>query len=285
MTFTDVVTLFSVGTQYNFTAAGDMELSTTYGRPEPGGRRHPGVHGHGLLAGQLGQQRPVRRALPLPAGQSEDRLDQPGLRARERRDGGDSHRREPWLRDQHLVRERGGGGRFERGGASRLRDDRHGHRHRAGRRVGAVPVTLHTVESDATGAAAATARSPTPGRLPWHCTSRAAAPGRSRASPAGISCGKTCSHAYPFGTVVTLKEKASRGLDLRPLVGRVQRQVHVQGHGQGGARGHGEVRVKNASSRTSRARASPPRSGRCERASARPGRSSTPPRARCRGAT
>src|SRR4051812_27711033 len=30
-------------------------------------------------------------------------------------------------------------------------------------------------------------------------------------SPAGIACGKTCTHGYPYGTSVTLKAKAARG--------------------------------------------------------------------------
>jgi hypothetical protein len=30
-------------------------------------------------------------------------------------------------------------------------------------------------------------------------------------SPAGIACGKTCTHGYAFGTSVTLKAKAARG--------------------------------------------------------------------------
>ena len=30
-------------------------------------------------------------------------------------------------------------------------------------------------------------------------------------SPRGIACGKTCTHGYAYGTVVTLKAKAAKG--------------------------------------------------------------------------
>ncbi|MFZ0342337.1 MAG: protease pro-enzyme activation domain-containing protein [Gaiellaceae bacterium] len=77
--------------------------------------------------------------------------------------------------------------------------------------VGTVPVTLHTVESDATGAPAATASFTytRPFALALHKSGGGS--GKVTSVPAGISCGKKCSHAYPFGTVVTLKEKASGG--------------------------------------------------------------------------
>jgi hypothetical protein len=35
--------------------------------------------------------------------------------------------------------------------------------------------------------------------------------GKVTSSPRGIACGKTCSHGYPYGTVVTLKAKAAKG--------------------------------------------------------------------------
>jgi hypothetical protein len=77
--------------------------------------------------------------------------------------------------------------------------------------VGTVPVTLHTVESDSTGAAPATSSFTytKPFALTVHKTGSGS--GTVTGSPAGISCGKKCSHAYPFGTVVTLKEKAAKG--------------------------------------------------------------------------
>jgi Pro-kumamolisin, activation domain/IPT/TIG domain/PASTA domain len=76
--------------------------------------------------------------------------------------------------------------------------------------VGTVPVTLHTVESDATGAPAATSSFTytKPFALAVHKSGTGS--GTVTSVPAGISCGKKCSHAYPFGTVVTLKEKAAK---------------------------------------------------------------------------
>ena len=76
--------------------------------------------------------------------------------------------------------------------------------------VGTMPVTLHTVESDATGAAAATGSFTytKPFALTVHKSGGGS--GTITSSPSGISCGKKCSHAYPFGTVVTLKKKASK---------------------------------------------------------------------------
>ena len=78
--------------------------------------------------------------------------------------------------------------------------------------VGTVPVTLHTVESDSTTGAVAATSSFTYTK-PFALTVRKAGSGSGTVtgSPAGINCGKTCSHAYPFGTVVTLKEKAAKG--------------------------------------------------------------------------
>jgi hypothetical protein len=78
--------------------------------------------------------------------------------------------------------------------------------------VGTVPVTLHTVESDSTAGATAATSSFTytkPFVLTVHKSGSGS--GTVTGSPAGINCGKTCSHAYPFGTVVTLKEKAAKG--------------------------------------------------------------------------
>jgi hypothetical protein len=77
--------------------------------------------------------------------------------------------------------------------------------------VGTVPVRLTTVESDATGAAAATGSFTY--TKPFALTVRKSGSGSGKvtSSPGGISCGKKCSHAYAFGTPVTLKEKASKG--------------------------------------------------------------------------
>jgi hypothetical protein len=78
--------------------------------------------------------------------------------------------------------------------------------------VGTVPITLHTVESDSTTGATAATSSFTytkPFALTIHKSGSGS--GTVTGSPAGINCGKTCSHAYPFGTVVTLKEKAAKG--------------------------------------------------------------------------
>jgi hypothetical protein len=35
--------------------------------------------------------------------------------------------------------------------------------------------------------------------------------GKVTSSPRGISCGKTCTHGYAYGTVVTLKAKPAKG--------------------------------------------------------------------------
>jgi Pro-kumamolisin, activation domain/PASTA domain/IPT/TIG domain/Divergent InlB B-repeat domain len=79
--------------------------------------------------------------------------------------------------------------------------------------VGTVPVTLTTVESEATGAPAATGSftytKPPKQRVTVHRSGTGS--GKVTSAPAGISCGKTCSHSFAFGTKVTLKAKASRG--------------------------------------------------------------------------
>jgi Pro-kumamolisin, activation domain/IPT/TIG domain/PASTA domain len=76
--------------------------------------------------------------------------------------------------------------------------------------VGTVPVTLHTVESDATGAPAATSSFTYTKPFALAVHKAGGGSGKVTSVPAGISCGKKCSHAYPFGTVVTLKEKAAK---------------------------------------------------------------------------
>jgi pro-kumamolisin-like protein/PASTA domain-containing protein/IPT/TIG domain-containing protein len=79
--------------------------------------------------------------------------------------------------------------------------------------VGTVPVTLKTVESDATGAPAATGSfsytQPPLQTLAVHRSGNGS--GRVTSSPAGIHCPKRCLHKFAFGTSVTLKAKASRG--------------------------------------------------------------------------
>ena len=76
--------------------------------------------------------------------------------------------------------------------------------------VGTVTVTLHTVESDAMGAPAATASFTYTKPFALKVDKSGGGSGKVTSVPAGISCGKKCSHAYPFGTVVTLKQKASK---------------------------------------------------------------------------
>ena len=79
--------------------------------------------------------------------------------------------------------------------------------------TGTVQVTLHTVESDATGAPSATASftytKPPLQTLKVH--KRGSGSGRITSSPRGIRCPKTCSHKYAFRTSVTLKAKPGRG--------------------------------------------------------------------------
>ncbi|HEX3237645.1 MAG TPA: protease pro-enzyme activation domain-containing protein [Gaiellaceae bacterium] len=80
-------------------------------------------------------------------------------------------------------------------------------------KIGTVPVTLRTVESDATGAPAATG-SFTYTRPPAQLVKvrrRGSGSGRITSSPKGISCPKKCSHGFAFGKSVTLKVKAARG--------------------------------------------------------------------------
>jgi Pro-kumamolisin, activation domain/IPT/TIG domain/PASTA domain/Divergent InlB B-repeat domain len=79
--------------------------------------------------------------------------------------------------------------------------------------VGPVQIKLTTVESDATGAAPATGSftytQPPAQTLTVHRSGNGA--GKVTSSPAGISCGGTCSHQFTFGASVTLKAKASAG--------------------------------------------------------------------------
>ncbi|MGZ4335454.1 MAG: IPT/TIG domain-containing protein, partial [Gaiellaceae bacterium] len=79
--------------------------------------------------------------------------------------------------------------------------------------VGTVPVSLQTVESEATGAPAATG-SFTYTKLPAQTLTvqrSGNGSGKVTSSPAGINCPHKCSHKFAFGTSVTLKAKASKG--------------------------------------------------------------------------
>ena len=79
--------------------------------------------------------------------------------------------------------------------------------------IGTVRVMLTTVESDATGAAPASASftytKPPAQLLKVHEVGGGS--GKVTSTPKGISCPKKCSHAYAFGKKVTLKAKAGQG--------------------------------------------------------------------------
>jgi hypothetical protein len=79
--------------------------------------------------------------------------------------------------------------------------------------IGPVQVTLDTVESVVTGAPSATGSfiytTPPAENLTVHKTGNGG--GKVTSSPAGISCGPTCSHGFPQGTTVTLTAKAAKG--------------------------------------------------------------------------
>ncbi|HZT84946.1 MAG TPA: protease pro-enzyme activation domain-containing protein [Gaiellaceae bacterium] len=79
--------------------------------------------------------------------------------------------------------------------------------------VGPVTVTLETVESVVTGAPPATASftytTPPAELLTVHRSGTGS--GKVTSNPPGIRCGPTCSHGFPQGTSVTLTAKAARG--------------------------------------------------------------------------
>ena len=79
--------------------------------------------------------------------------------------------------------------------------------------VGTVPVTLETVESDATGAPAAQGSFTYTKAQAQKVTIKRLGNGFGKvtSSPKGISCPKTCSHKFVYGTSLTLKAKASPG--------------------------------------------------------------------------
>ena len=211
--FNDVATPFSLGTQYNFTASSNTKLTTATVAAESGGRRHAGVHRHGLLGAHLARQRRGRRAVPLPAGRSEDRLDHACLGASDRRD-------QVTIRGQNLgcVTSISFGSRVaaDATNAEALLDCGSTDTVTVTAPLGAtgtVQLTLHTVESDATGAPPATAsfRYTRPPLQTLKVHKRGSGSGKITSSPRGIRCPKTCSHKYAFGKSVTLKAKPARG--------------------------------------------------------------------------
>lgn len=79
--------------------------------------------------------------------------------------------------------------------------------------LGPVTVSLDTVESVATGAPSATGHFTYTQPPAQTVTVQKTGNGKGTvtSSPAGISCGGTCSHAFTYGTAVILKAKASSG--------------------------------------------------------------------------
>jgi hypothetical protein len=78
--------------------------------------------------------------------------------------------------------------------------------------VGTVPVTVTTVESDATGDTPQTVASFTYTAAPTLSVAKTGSgSGTVTSSPAGITCGATCSHKYAPGTMVTLTATAAAG--------------------------------------------------------------------------
>ena len=93
-------------------------------------------------------------------------------------------------------------------------------------KVGKVPITLETVESDATGAPAAGGGLFTYTK-PFVLRVRRSGNGSGKitSSPGGIKCPKTCSHAFAFGKSVTLKPKAAKGSRFAGWSGVCRRKV------------------------------------------------------------
>ena len=79
--------------------------------------------------------------------------------------------------------------------------------------VGTVPVTLTTVESDSTGAPAASGSFTYTKPFALTVKKSGSGSGTVTSSPGGINCGKTCSHAYPFGTLGRPQGEGRQGLD------------------------------------------------------------------------
>jgi hypothetical protein len=80
-------------------------------------------------------------------------------------------------------------------------------------RVGTVPLTLETVESEATGAPAATGSFTytQPPKQTLAVRRMGTGSGTVTSSPAGIHCPKKCRHRFTWRKLVTLKAKASTG--------------------------------------------------------------------------
>ncbi len=80
-------------------------------------------------------------------------------------------------------------------------------------KVGTVPVKLETIESDATGAPAAQGSFTYSKAQAQKVTIKRLGNGFGKvtSSPKGISCPKTCSHKFAYNTSVTLKAKVSPG--------------------------------------------------------------------------
>ncbi len=78
-------------------------------------------------------------------------------------------------------------------------------------KVGKLPITLETVESDATGAPAAAGSFTFTKPFALRVRESGNGSGRITSSPGGLSCPRKCSHAFAFGKSVTLKAKAAKG--------------------------------------------------------------------------
>jgi Pro-kumamolisin, activation domain/IPT/TIG domain/PASTA domain/Divergent InlB B-repeat domain len=89
---------------------------------------------------------------------------------------------------------------------------------------GTVPVPLQTVESDATGAPAAAGSFIYTKPYALRVRESGNGFGKVKSTPRGISCPKTCSHAYAFAEAVTLAARASRGSKFVSWSGRCGRK-------------------------------------------------------------
>jgi len=87
--------------------------------------------------------------------------------------------------------------------------------------IGTVQVKLATVESVASGVPPATASFTYTQPPPQDLRIRRSGPGSGKvtSSPKGISCPKTCTHKFTFGRSVTLKAKASKGSSFAGWIG------------------------------------------------------------------
>jgi Pro-kumamolisin, activation domain/IPT/TIG domain/PASTA domain/Divergent InlB B-repeat domain len=87
--------------------------------------------------------------------------------------------------------------------------------------VGTVPVTLETVESDASGVAPATGSFAYTQPPAQSMTVHKSGPGSGKvtSSPRGMSCPKTCTHKFKYGSTVTLEAKSAKGSSFAGWVG------------------------------------------------------------------